>query len=141
MNRILKTIIFSAAVAATTLSALPAAQAGDGWRRHYKHRGNDNTGEILAAGALGLVAGALIAGGTRSQPVYNDYYEPPVRARPYREYYRPAPRQRVVYSDGYSVEPWTPEWYDYCSSRYRSFNARTGTFTGYDGVQRFCAAN
>ena len=33
------------------------------------------------------------------------------------------------------------EWYDYCSDRYRSFNARTGTFTGNDGEQHFCVAN
>jgi Ni/Co efflux regulator RcnB len=26
----------------------------------------------------------------------------------------------------------------YCSSRYRSFNPRTGTYTGYDGLQHRC---
>ncbi|MEI9413208.1 BA14K family protein [Mesorhizobium salmacidum] len=78
MNRTFKTAVLSAAVVATTLSTLPAANAGD-WRLH---------------GYAGRYA-----------------------------------------------EPWTHEWYVYCSYRYRSFNPRTGTFTGYDGEQYFCIAN
>ena len=36
MNRFFKTAILSAAVAATTLATLPAANAGDRhWRRHH----------------------------------------------------------------------------------------------------------
>lgn len=142
MNRIFKTFVLSAAVAATTLTALPAAEAGERWRRYDHHR-RDNTGAIVAAGALGLIAGAVIAGSAnRQQPVYDDYYDyEPQPRRVYRnDYYRPAPQRRVVYRD-YAVEPWTPEWYQYCSDRYRSFNARSGTFTGYDGQQHFCTAN
>lgn len=141
MNRIIKTLVLSAAVAATTLAALPAAEAGERWRRYDRHH-NNNGGELLAAGALGLMAGALIAGSAnRSQPVYDyDYYEPAPRPVPYRAY-RPAPPPRVAYSGGYAVEPWTPEWYSYCSDRYRSFKARSGTFTGYDGQEHFCVAN
>jgi hypothetical protein len=141
MNRIFKTIMLSTAVAATTLAALPAAEAGERWRRYDHHR-NNNGGEILAAGALGLMAGALIAGSAnRPQPVYDyDYYEPQPRPRVYRNYYRPAP-QPVYAGGGYAMEPWTPEWYQYCSDRYRSFKPRSGTFTGYDGVERFCVAN
>lgn len=141
MNRIIKTLVLSAAVAATTLAALPAAEAGERWRRHNRH---DNTGAIVAAGALGLIAGAVIAGNAnRSQPVYDDYYDyEPQPRRVYREnYYRPAPQRRVVYRESYAVEPWTPEWYEYCSDRYRSFNPRSGTFTGYDGLEHFCTAN
>jgi hypothetical protein len=146
MNRIFKTLVLSAAVAATTLTALPAAEAGERWRRHNRH---DNTGAIVAAGALGLIAGAVIAGNAnRSQPVYDDYYDYELQPRRvYRQdygqdYYRPAPVQRrVVYRESYAIEPWTPEWYSYCSDRYRSFKPRSGTFTGYDGVERFCEAN
>src|SRR5881628_2572489 len=47
---------------------------------------------------------------------------------------------RVVYADRYA-EPWTRDWYEYCSDRYRTFNSRTGTFTGNDGEQHFCVAN
>ncbi len=38
----------------------------------------------------------------------------------------------------YGPPPWTPEWYTYCAQRYRSFNARTGYFRGYDGLPYFC---
>lgn len=30
------------------------------------------------------------------------------------------------------------DYVSYCSNRYRSFNPRTGTFTGYDGLQHRC---
>jgi len=141
MNRIFKTAILSAAVVATTLATLPAANAGD-WRRHGHYHGN---GDAVAAGVLGLAAGALIGGAlANDQPPpgadrYYDYYDRDVRVRPapVRRYYE---EPRVVYNEGYA-EPWTRGWYDYCSDRYRTFNARTGTFTGNDGEQHFCTAN
>jgi len=147
MNRIFKTAVLSAAVAATMLVALPAANA-DEWR-HHRHHGN---GDAIAAGVLGLAAGALIGGALandRPPPdanryyddgYYNDgYYDRDVRVRPapVRRYYV---EPRVVYADRYA-EPWTRDWYEYCSDRYRTFNSRTGTFTGNDGEQHFCTAN
>jgi len=147
MNRIFKTAVLSAAMAATMLVALPAANA-DEWR-HHRHHGN---GDAVAAGVLGLAAGALIGGALandRPPPdanryyddgYYNDgYYDRDVRVRPapVRRYYV---EPRVVYADRYA-EPWTRDWYEYCSDRYRSFNSRTGTFTGNDGEQHFCTAN
>lgn len=51
---------------------------------------------------------------------------------------RPNTTTVVVRERGYSPEPWTGEWYEYCANRYRSFNARTGTYTTYGGAQRFC---
>ena len=147
MNRIFKTAVLSAAMAATMLVALPTANA-DEWR-HHRHHGN---GDAIAAGVLGLAAGALIGGALandRPPPdanryyddgYYNDgYYDREVRVRPapVRRYYV---EPRVVYADRYA-EPWTRDWYEYCSDRYRSFNSRTGTFTGNDGEQHFCTAN
>lgn len=141
MNRFLKTSVLAVAVAATTLATLPAAQAGDWHRRHHR----DRTGEIVAAGVLGLAAGAIIAGAA-SRPVYSE----PVYVEPYpRDYYPPAPaysyRERhVIYADdgyGYHApEPWTREWFRYCERRYRSFDPSTGTFRGYDGREHFCVA-
>ncbi len=65
--------------------------------------------------------------------------------------YRTAPRyeQRVIVRPrvvvrqqvSYSVEPWTREWFRYCSQRYRSFNPDTGTYRGYDSRDHFCVAN
>ncbi|RVC11981.1 BA14K family protein, partial [Mesorhizobium sp. M7A.F.Ca.CA.002.15.2.1] len=71
---------------------------------------------------------------------YDDgYYDRDVvvRPAPVRRYYA---EPRVVYANRYA-EPWTRDWYEYCSDRYRSFNSRTGTFTGNDGEQHFCTAN
>ena len=150
MNRILKATILSVAVAATTLASLPAANAGDGWRhnRHQNGDRNSRNGDLVAAGILGLAAGALVVGLASQQPAYRE----PVYDNPYR-HPRPRPirdypvvyddRPEVVYADDYAgaMEPWSPEWYQYCSDRYRSFNARTGTFTGYDGLKHFCVAN
>ena len=151
MNRLLKSAVLGLAVTATTLSALPAAQAGDGWRRHHRY----DSGDVAAAGVLGLAVGAL-AGAAAAAPGPDYYYDGPVYADPayrepiYREYREPVrvyrevrPRPARVYEPVYagSLEPWSPEWYDYCESRYRSFNPRTGTFTGYDGERYFCQAN
>lgn len=136
MNRIFKTTILSAAIAATTLATLPAANA-DEWRHHRHHNG-----DALAAGVLGLAAGALIVGALNNpQPTYYDPgyddYDGYARPAPVRRYYV---QPRVVYADRYA-EPWTREWYEYCSDRYRTFNSRSGTFTGNDGEQHFCTAN
>jgi hypothetical protein len=141
MKRLFKLTILSAALAATTLAAIPGAEAGDRWR----HRHNDN-GDLVAAGVLGLAVGALAAGAATASPRYYEpaprYYEPDyVYVEPRYNYRRVRPAR--VYVDDYagSLEPWTPELYRYCENRYRSFNPRSGTFTGYDGVQHFCAAN
>jgi hypothetical protein len=153
MNRYLKSAVLSLALAATTLSALPAAQAGDGWRRHdgwgrsngWSRHNHSRNGDLVAAGVLGLAIGALIVGAaTASQ---RDQYEPvPVYREPVP---RPHPdrgylieRPQVVYNDPYvGAEPWTRDWFDYCASRYRSFDPRSGTYVGYDGQRHFCEAN
>jgi hypothetical protein len=136
MNRFFKTAILSVAVAATTLATPPAANAGDRyWRnngRHYQHHRSDS-GDLAAAGILGLAAGALVVGlASQPAPVYDYSYRRPTRV--YRE---------RVYVNDYAggLEPWSPEWYDYCSDRYRSFSPRSGTFVGYDGREHFCTAN
>lgn len=135
MNRLFKTAVLSVAVAATTLATLPAANAGDRqWRRYDRHYHHHSNGDDLAvAGILGLAAGALVVGlASQPAPVYDYSYRRPVRV--YRE---------RVYVDDYAggLEPWSPEWYDYCSDRYRSFDGRSGTFVGFDGREHFCVAN
>jgi hypothetical protein len=149
MNRFLKNTILTAAVAATTLATLPAAHAGDNkWRHHNRHHYSRNGSNDLAlAGILGLAAGALVVGLASQQPAYDQepvYRDPAYapRPRPQRDYPIAHEQPQVVYADRYaSLEPWTPDWYDYCADRYRSFNERTGTYTGYDGLKHFCVAN
>lgn len=142
MTSLLKKTAVAGLIAATSLvAAMPAAQAGERWRQR-DYRG----GDMLAAGVLGLATGALIAGAARPAPIYREryyddgYYAPPpvVYERPVRVYEQP----RRVYVERYATfEPWTNEWYRYCSDRYRSFDPSSGTFVGYDGVRRFCEAN
>ena len=71
---------------------------------------------------------------------------PLLSRRPYR-YQRLGP-VGGYYANGYyqepvyvrrSLQPWSRGWYNYCRSRYRSFDPRTGTFLGYDGREHFCS--
>lgn len=141
MNRFLKTSILSLAVAASTLAAFPAANAGE---RYYGHHRGSSDGDMIAAGILGLAVGA-IAAGALSQPRGPVYDGPAYDPYAGNGYYPPAPparrydQRRVDYSYG-GLEPWSREWYRYCKSRYRSFDSRSGTFVGHDGREHFCVA-
>jgi len=142
MKRILKTLVLSTAVAATTMTAFSSAQADDRWRYRdgYRHHGRHNDAAVagIAGLAIGAIAGATLAAPRDRIIVDDGYYEP----GPRRVYAQPRyvqARPHVVYS-GYA-EPWSRDWYRYCANRYRSFNPSNGTFVGYDGVRRFCEAN
>lgn len=161
MSRLLTTAIVSTAIATTGLASLPTAQAGD-WRGHGYHDNDDD--DLVVAGILGLAVGALAASAAVGGPYYGGGYPayPAYRAYPPYPAYRTVPRYNGYYNgyyrNGYygyatrpadryatrpapryaSLRPWTPAWYRYCESRYRSFRPDTGTFTGYDGRQHFC---
>jgi hypothetical protein len=158
MNKFIKTLVLSAAVAATTLTATAGVveardrnrdgywREGDPYeyrkpRRHNRDRDRDygrnhgrNHGrDAVIGGALGLATGVIIGGALANQE-RRVYVEP--------DYY-PEPEPRVIYRQPVVVptyEPWTQSWYNYCSQRYRSFNPNTGTFVGYDGLEHFCTA-
>jgi hypothetical protein len=145
MNRFAKTAILGLATMAAAIA--PLSQASADHRRY--HRQHSDLDGALVAGALGLAAGAIILGSVndRRDPrvIYTDpdYYEPdveyyPVRPGP-RVITRPLHSERViVYRESAGFEPWSREWFRYCSNRYRSFNADTGTYRGYDGRDHFC---
>jgi hypothetical protein len=145
MNRFAKTAILGLATAAAALA--PISQASADHRRHHRIH-ND----ALIAGALGLAAGAIIIGSLNEprdpRVIYNepDYIDPdadyyPDQPRP-RVFRPPLRHPKVVYYQDYeaSYEPWSRDWFRYCSNRYRSFNANTGTYRGYDGRDHFCVA-
>lgn len=165
MNRHLRSAILSIAVAATAL--VPVAASADPYRhrdryweepvgRHQFHgerhvhrerrarppvaRNDADISAAIALGIVGLAVGAMIAS-SASEPV------PPRRHRSVEpDYFPPAPprdhraRNRdVVYADETGAfEPWSSDWYRACAARYRSFDARTGTYMGYDHKRRFC---
>jgi BA14K-like protein len=143
MNRFVKFAVLGTAAMATVLVPLAEANA------QHRHRRHNN--DAIAAGIVGLAAGAIIAGALSDQrPVYRErrvYQEVPVYDDEdvYIDEYpdAPPPPRRVVkrvirYS--HDLEPWSREWFRYCSNRYNSFNAETGTYRGYDGRNHFCTA-
>lgn len=166
MKKFLKIAILSIAAASAVAAPISTASA-DSWRgnggwnngRHNGWHGNrpdwnrpppnrgpkwdrprkrDN-GNAIAAGVIGLAAGAIIAGAL-SQPSSPSYAPPPPRVyyppQPAYNAYPPAP---VQYRGG--AQPWSQAWYNYCSQKFRSFNPKTGTYRGYDGADHFCVAN
>ncbi|MGO4449154.1 BA14K family protein [Phyllobacterium sp. TAF24] len=144
MFKSMKIAILATAAFATIAVPLASSASADDWgwrdRGYYRHHRGHRGGDALAAGAIGLAAGALI-GGALAQPrepdvVYRDYDDRPVyRAAPVRVYREVRP---AYYG---SAQPWSQSWYRYCADRYRSFNPETGTFRGYDGREYFCNAN
>jgi BA14K-like protein len=90
-----------------------------------------------AVGA-GIVAGAIV-GGMLASPYgpygpYGPYYGP----GPY--YVGPGPYYPAPYVAGPVVRP-GPVYSDavaYCMRRYRSYDPRSGTFLGYDGLRHPC---
>jgi hypothetical protein len=98
-----------------------------------------NLETAIIAGVAGLAIGAIIAG-SQQQP-REVYAQPKPRVRPLpRNAFPDAPtnyQPRVITYEG-AFEPWTQNWADWCANRYRSFNISNGTYTGYDGVKRFC---
>ena len=94
MKRFLKTVVLSAAVAATTLTAFSSAQADDRWRyrdgyrdggyRHHHHRsrGSDAAVAGIAGLAVGALAGAALAAPRERIIVDDGYYSAPPPPRP-----------------------------------------------------------
>ncbi len=76
-------------------------------------------------------------------PLPRDDYGPAYKRskKTYRKSSQPEPKV-ITYNEAMSnsnlAEPWSPQWYSYCRSTYRSFNAKSGTFLGYDGIRHFC---
>ena len=108
-------VALAAALAAASTFSAPA-KAGD-------------HGDAVLAGVAGFAAGTLFGNAT-ARPRY--YGPAPVYVSP------PPPviyRTTPVY---YAPAAWTPEWYAYCARKYQSFDARSGTFLGYDGYRRVC---
>ncbi|MGU3575815.1 BA14K family protein [Brucellaceae bacterium C25G] len=173
MNTFLKTAILGLAAAAAVAAPISTASAdswrGNGgwhggrhdgwnggrgnwrgdrndWNRHrpnYDRPRKRDRSDAIAAGVIGLAAGAIIAGAL-SQPSAPNYAPPPPQPRVYyppQQTYNayPSAPAPVQYRGG--AQPWSQAWYNYCSQKFRSFNPKTGTYRGYDGANHFCVAN
>jgi BA14K-like protein len=108
-------------------------------------RNRDNRRNLGTAIGIGLAAGALgaaLGGGAAAQPVYqerrphwvdeeDDYYVD--TRRPFRPVHRPVyiePQRYRPVRGGGAVE--------YCLSRFRSYDPRTGTYIDFNGRERSC---
>ena len=104
--------------------------------------------EAIAAGVLGLAAGAIIGGvmmnnnANSAIPVVP--YPPQPTYHPQRpgfdryERHRPPYRDTRYYNSRQWGAPFSPEWYRYCATEYRSFDPKTGTYRSRDGKVQFC---
>jgi hypothetical protein len=135
-----KSLLVSATAAALTLASLSAASADDRWHHH------DNRGWAL--GAAGLATGLIVGSAIASQPRYVEpgpvYVDPDYAPPPPRYYREPRPvyvQRDVGYDAPDGLRPWSSEWMRYCYDRYASFDGRSGTFLGYDGMRHFCVAD
>ncbi len=119
---ITKAIAFASVIAIGSLASATPAEAGRG-------------GRAAAAGIIGFAAGALIGSAASRHHYGHDlhYYD-------YHHYYA-SPRHvyhHAPYRYSYAPEPWAPDWYSYCHSKYRSFDSRSGTYQPYNGPRRLC---
>ncbi len=93
-------------------------RGGRHWNRGYRHRyyrrHHHNNGAAIGAGIAGLAIGAIVGGALSNER----YYE------------RPRPL--------YRVRPGGSSHVARCEARYRSYDARTDTFLGYDGHRHRC---
>jgi hypothetical protein len=100
------------AIAASSIAITPAEAH---WHGGYGGWGHGGWG--WGGAAAGFAAGALIGGAVASGPYYGPgyYYGPPA----------------------YAYAPGGPDA-AYCAQRYRSYDPRSGTFLGYDGMRHPC---
>jgi hypothetical protein len=128
--RVFPSVAVALTLASAQLTMAAPAQAGGGH------------GDAAVAGVAGFALGTLF-GSAASRPRHYPgtvYVEPaPVYIRPAPVYVAPPPT--VVYEAvpvAYGPPPWSPEWYSYCARRYRTFDAQSGTYIGYDGRPYLC---
>jgi hypothetical protein len=96
-------------------NAVPATVEPVQWRRGWGGVG------------AGLIAGAII-GGALASPYYG--------YGPYPYYYAPPPPP-VYYGAPYGA-PVAGDAVAYCMQRFRSYDPRSGTYLGYDGLRHPC---
>ncbi|WP_208439440.1 BA14K family protein [Bartonella grahamii] len=118
------------------------------WREQHQHHVESKTyhyverkktkhsniqGNALALGILALAAGAVLS------KVLKKPEQPQI-------VYQDAPQNQVIYQVQQTME-YEPlqqssesDWLQYCKKKYRSFNPKTGTFRGSDGLNHVCYA-
>ncbi|WP_083782851.1 BA14K family protein [Roseibium sp. TrichSKD4] len=76
---------------------------------------------------------------------YRPYYQRRIyRSHPRAYYPRPLAPRRVYRAPSRiplaknGLVPFTPQWIAYCARKFKSFDARSGTYLAYSGKRRYC---
>lgn len=110
--------------AGTPIVGATTAEAGH-WRHRHHHHGIDAGAAAVIGGIIGLGLGLSVGEPAYYHDPYYDYGPRPLyRVHPHRVRFGPRPHTRA--------------WYRYCQARYRSFDARSGTYQPYHGRRRLC---
>jgi BA14K-like protein/YMGG-like Gly-zipper len=157
MNRVPKAGIMtmlglSAGLVLAAMSTPAAARSSaecDAYARdyadHYTRAGENVVGGAVAGAIGGALLGGIIsdkpgkgaligagvgtaAGAVNSSARWRDNYD--------YAFHRCMSSSRTAAARG--PEPGSPEWYDYCEDRYRSFNPETGMFLSTSGAWKPC---
>lgn len=136
----MKSIVLALTLSLGAMSLAGPAQADrlhgryGGWNGHWNGCGyrcgwHNGHGDAVAAGFLGFAAGTIF-GGAVARPYY---YGP----GPY--YYGPGPYYPAA-APGYAPggPDQTQAWLIHCQRKYKSFDAQSGTYLGYDGERHVC---
>ena len=94
----------------------------------YYGRGYGGRGYGWGGVGGGLVAGAIIGGALAAPYYYGPYYRRPYYPAP--AYSAPPPAYYPAPAGGDAVA--------YCASRFRSYDPRSGSYMGYDGLRHSC---
>lgn len=144
-NKMHKTLLaFFSTLTITTIISSTTALAWD--RRYYEPappppvpNRSEQFGVNLGAGMLGLAAGVIVgqAIAPSRQIEIREYDNPYRHHHDHWNNYRPAPNY-AGYDEGRRFQPWTHNWYRWCSNNYANFDPETGTYQDYNGINRFC---
>lgn len=143
------------AAAMMAFGAGPASAASpeecERYARAYADRHASGAEDVLGGAASGAIGGAIIGGIVKGKKGLGPGAGIGAGIGALGGAARSSQRWQAVFDDAYdrcmargadygggAPEPWTPEWYDYCSDKYRSFDPETGTYTTYSGKKRFC---
>lgn len=100
---------------------------------HTYYHTQDRSGDALTAGVLGLAVGAIIGNSLQKsdQPkvIYQVPAQGPIIYQGTQQVTYPTVQQQQLIA-----------WIQYCQKKYRSFNPKTGTFRGSDGLDHVCYA-
>ncbi|MGE0586164.1 MAG: BA14K family protein [Flavobacteriaceae bacterium] len=109
--------IIGGAIVGGAVGAIIGGAAGGG-----KNRVGNGAAIGAGVGALGGAAANSNRWQSYYQAAYNDCVSRSAPPPPVQAYY----------------EPWSPAWYSYCGSRYRTFNPQTGYYHAGGGRYVFC---